>query len=459
MKKEDNFTLATIGPQTESISSLKSILTFSNVIRLNGSHNSVKWHKNIILKVKKINPDCTILFDIPGVKPRTLNEKEIIIKNNQTIKFIDKTHNGSKKDTIALSNPIPKINSSTKYFTISDGQYNFEIKKYGKGFIIGKSLSNFILYPKKGLNIESSIYSDKLQFAVYKSFISKTQNIGYDAVGVSFIQNSNMLDALKKLFPKLIIVAKIENSEGLKNLKSICLSSDAVMIDRGDLSAEIGDINLYSSVNKIANEIKKIGKPLIMATENLESMQVRSTPTKSEIMSLGHSLSLGADKIMLSEETAVSSNWLQTLKWLNRFFTTVSILPQNHRDTTDNRLDTEISDIIWKTIKNTNDTPIIVFSRSGAAIQKAKSINPSARIISFTDKIRTLKLSKLWSNVSCFYLKKFDNSKGNNFVFSTIKKYKNEIFKSNKNAIVLYISNPKPGSRANTITVIKKNDF
>ena len=459
MRNEDNYILATIGPQTETVASLKRLLSFSDVIRLNGSHNTINWHKNIILKIKDINPHCTILFDIPGVKPRTLNKKEMIVKSSQIIKFVDETYNGDKKNTVALSNPIPKIILSTKYFTIADGQFSFEIKKYGKGFIIGKSLSNFILYPKKGLNIESSIYSDKLQFEVYKSFIRRTQSIGYDAVGVSFIQNSKTLDALKKLFPKLAIVAKIENSEGLKNLKSICLSSDAVMIDRGDLSAEIGDINLYSSVNKIANEIKKIGKPLIMATENLESMQVRSTPTKSEIMSLGHSLSMGADKIMLSEETAISGNWLQTLRWLNRFFKTTSILPQKLNVTGNQRDNDQSTNIIWETIKDNNDTPIIVFSRSGAAIQRAKSINPSIRIISFTDKIRTLKLSRLWSNVSCFYLKKFDNSKGNDFVFRTIRKYKKEIFKKNENAIVLYISNPQPGSRANTITVVKKNDF
>ena len=73
--------------------------------------------------------------------------------------------------------------------------------------------------------------------------------------------------------------------------------------------------------------------------------------------------------------------------------------------------------------------------------------------------MKTLKLSRFWSDVSCYYLQKFDNSKGNNFVFNTIKEFKKEIFKIRNSAIVLYISDPKPGSRANTVSVIKKSDF
>ncbi len=457
MKNYNNYILPTIGPETEDDQSLKRILKYSNILRLNGSHNSLEWHKNIIKKIKKINPDCTVLFDIPGVKPRTLNKKNIKINRNEVITFSDSSNKNKNKDSILLSNLIPKISKFTKYFTIADGQYNFKLIKSGKGFITGKSISSFILLQKKGLNIQNSIYDDNLQFSVYKNFINKTKYIGYDAVGVSFIQSGNMLKSLKTLFPDLIMVSKVENSEGLKNLNQICFNSDAVMIDRGDLAAEIGDINLYSAVNDIAIVTKKIGKPLIMATENLESMQIRPSPTKSEIMSLGHSLSLGADKIMLSEETAISKNWFQIIEWLSKFLQTKLIQPLEIISNKD--IDLSGNNLIWKTIKDSKNTPIVVFTRSAAAIHKAKSINPSIKIISFTDSMLTLKLSRFWSDVTCHYLKKFDNSKGNNFVFNTIKRFKKEIFNNNKSAIVFFISNPRPGSRANTVSLVKKDDF
>ena len=81
------------------------------------------------------------------------------------------------------------------------------------------------------------------------------------------------------------------------------------MIDRGDLSAEIGDYNLYQGINKISSLCKKYGKPLIMATENLESLYKNNNPSKNDIVSLGHSKQVQSDIIMLSEETAISNKW------------------------------------------------------------------------------------------------------------------------------------------------------
>ena len=91
------------------------------------------------------------------------------------------------------------------------------------------------------------------------------------------------------------------------------------MIDRGDLSAEIGDAKLYDAILKISNFTKKYGKPLIMATENLETMYRDSRPTKNDIISLGFADQVQSDIIMLSEETAISKNWKSIFNWLNKF--------------------------------------------------------------------------------------------------------------------------------------------
>ena len=91
------------------------------------------------------------------------------------------------------------------------------------------------------------------------------------------------------------------------------------MVDRGDLGAEIGDKKLYRSVTLISEETKRFGRPLIMATENLESMQKRLQPSKSEIIALEHSINLGSDIIMLSDETATSPLFMNTLEWLYNF--------------------------------------------------------------------------------------------------------------------------------------------
>ena len=91
------------------------------------------------------------------------------------------------------------------------------------------------------------------------------------------------------------------------------------MIDRGDLSAEIGGDKLFDSIIKISFFAKKFGKPLIMATENLENLGKNISPSKNDIISLGFSSQVNSDIIMLSEETAVEKSWKKTIDWLNKF--------------------------------------------------------------------------------------------------------------------------------------------
>ena len=96
-------------------------------------------------------------------------------------------------------------------------------------------------------------------------------------------------------------------------------SSDAIMIDRGDLAAEIGFDGLFDAISLISGDTKARGKPLIMATENLETMIDRDVPSKSEIISLAHSASIGVDCIMLSDETATADSGQSTVLWLDAF--------------------------------------------------------------------------------------------------------------------------------------------
>ena len=133
------------------------------------------------------------------------------------------------------------------------------------------------------------------------------------------MQTPDLVNSIKAIRPDVVLIAKIENSEGLKNCSDIAASADAIMIDRGDLVAEIGYENLFSGIETIAQATKSHGKPLIMATENLESMLGRELPSKSEVVSGAHSASIGVDCFMLSEETAISNNAFVIVNWLHNF--------------------------------------------------------------------------------------------------------------------------------------------
>lgn len=313
--------LATIGPNKDLVKYINSIFKYTTYVRTNASHNTIKWHENISKIINKSNIKSFYLLDIPGIKPRTTNKNEILVKKNDIVSFVynHKISRNEKTKIVTISKPLPKIDKSLKYFSIYDGKYKFKLISLKRNTIVGKSITTFELKPGKGLNIPLSIYNESLQNKIYLKFLSKCKKINFNAIGLSYIQSSKIIRKIKKKFPKKLIVSKIENLEGVNNSEEIIKETDLVMIDRGDLSAEIGIENLFETINKISIEAKKYNKPLIMATENLESMISKYQPTKSEIISLEYNKSIGTEFIMLSDETATSTNWLNTLRWLKKF--------------------------------------------------------------------------------------------------------------------------------------------
>ena len=220
-----------------------------------------------------------------------------------------------------------------------------------------------------------------------------------------------------------------------------------VMIDRGDLSAEIGSENLFSSIKKISKNVKKSGKPLIMATENLESMNLKTNPTKSEVVALGFNLDLGADCIMLSEETALSKSCLKILDWLNNYRNKIK------NDFT-NKVELDRKSFISGVISKLDNQTIVVFSKKGYAVESISKINNNLNIILFSDNKKLIKISNLRRNVQTIFTKKFDNKNLEKFIFQNIKKNKKLIFKNSKNVVIIRIIYPMSNSRANNISLV-----
>lgn len=446
--------LSTIGPVTESFNNLKKIVSHSKFIRLNGAHNSLSWHKKICNQIKKINPHCKVLIDLPGIKPRTLNSQKLFIKKNETVLFyFGKKKKNQKIKQISISNPLPKF-KKPKMFSVSDGKFSFKFISQGKNYIIGKSNENFSLLSKKGLNIPYSIYDNKFQERVYLDFLQKIKKFKFDAIGLSYVQDHKLVNKMR-LKSNKIIISKIENDQGCKNLDAICSNSDIIMIDRGDLAAEIGDTNLYNQTIKISRCTKHHGKLLIMATENLETMIFNNSPTKSEIISLSFSKSLNADYLMLSDETATSDKFLKIINWLKNFNKTHE--KQRTKKKENNVL---TKDIFFQNLSKINekDNKIILFTRKGYVIEKILSINPAIELIIFTDNQKVYDLSYLRMNSHIFKTEKFPKVL-DKFIYSNINKNKKIIFKNNKDVCLLYAAFARKHSRANTLTILEEKDF
>jgi len=420
--------LPTIGPATQETATLKTIFKYCNIVRLNSSHNEIDWHKKIIKKINKINKDIDILLDIPGIKPRTDNKKTILVKKNQTVKFMY-GHN-IETNHISTTKPLPKSNKNSKYFSVDDGKLVFKTIKSSKNLLIGKALGNYQIHPKKGINVPFSIYDNEKQKKNYLKYLSLFKKSDFNLVGLSFVQNHNLVLFLKKKYPNLLFVSKIENSEGLKNVENICKVSDIIMIDRGDLSAEIGNDKLYDSILKISYFAKKFGKPLIMATENLENLSKNILPSKNDIISLGFSSQVNSDIIMLSEETAIEKSWKKTIIWLDKF-----IKKQKHN--TNKIID---KNIFWKTVDLVRNNVLVVFTKKGWMLDKIFKNNIKNDVIIFTDTKKTYTIAKFYKNAKCIITNKFNNKNISKFYYDNIKKNKKIIFNRDDNAFLITIS-------------------
>ena len=445
--------IVTIGPASVNQSTLKNFSKKTNLFRLNGSHGTIEWHKMAVKSIRKVCPNAFILMDIPGIKPRTNNAECISIGKDQEVVF-GQAPKGDMRLAVELTKELPDFKGDIKKFSLNDGQFEFDFVSHGKNYIAGRSRSAFTLLQKKGLNLPNSLYDENKQLDIYHEFLDSIIDIDIDGLGLSFVQTGELVSKVRKLVPNLALVAKVENSEGLRNCPAIVIQSDAIMIDRGDLAAEIGFNHLFSAINRISDDTKTHGKPLIMATENLETMLERNVPSKSEVMSIAHSASIGVDCIMLSEETATSTNSYETVTWLHEF---VSSCERINKPKASSKIKNKFP-AIWKALSNFEKMPIIIVSKSGYALFDYFSILPEGEVTIITNNLRLSKICKLYANKVNLIQENIGNFPSE-IIWDLVEARKSELFDGHDQLAVVYVSRYINTARANTITIFDRRDF
>ena len=152
---------------------------------------------------------------------------------------------------------------------------------------------------------------------------------------------------------------------------------------------------------------------------------------------------------MLSEETAISNRWKEILNWLNTFIKNKKKISKKRNN----------EDLFWKKVENIKDHSLVVFTKKGLMLDKIFNKNIKNDVFVFTDTIKTKTLSNFYKNAKCFLIDRFDNKNISKFYFKNIKKYKKIIFQKSNNGYLISISFLKKGSKANSLSLINKNDF
>ena len=291
-----------------------------DIFRINLSHTK---RQNILPTIKYLKKSKVknICIDTEGAQIRTTKvKKKIYLKLNKVIKLII----DNKKIQNNYISLTPNFNlMSLKVGTIIKIGFdnlilNILKKQKNKNFIQAKVISGGYLENNKGVHINQNILlpslSEKDRYA-----IKVAKNNGIHIFALSFANNANNVLQIRNLIgKKSFLISKIETNNAVKNLKSICRNSDAVLIDRGDLSRYFEIEKIPPTQEKIIKIAKKINTPVYVATNLLETMIKNSEPTRAESNDIFSTLKQGASGLVLAAETAIGSNPIECVYFLKK---------------------------------------------------------------------------------------------------------------------------------------------
>ncbi len=308
--------VCTIGPASESEEGMRELLRAGmNVARLNFSHGAFSWHERIITRLRRAAKEekrrLAIMADLPGPKIRVgqLAQEPIMLEHDHFITLTTEDVPGDTQRVSVSFARLPEVVKPGDQLFLNDGNIHLEVAESNNKDVLCRILVGGELRSRKGLNLPGidlgiSAFTEHdhacLQFALEH---------GVDAISQSFVAGPEDLHAMRDAAAALghtpFIIAKIERSQALEHVDAILHAADGIMIARGDMGVEIPLETIAVVQKQLTSSANRLGKPVITATQMLESMVTRSRPTRAEVTDVANAILDGTDCVMLSEESAM----------------------------------------------------------------------------------------------------------------------------------------------------------
>ena len=416
--------LATIGPACMNKNILEQMVKSGvNAFRVNMSHGSIEEKKSLFTEIKKLGSGShsypTIIADLAGPKIRIKNVKENL-KLNQNDKIIISNTNDINDETITVSSGFTfgKVSKGAKIL-INDGRVQLEVlKKISPHSIQVKTLVGGNIENGKGVNFPG--IGIDMPPLTEQDFIDLSLAIdeGADWIALSFVRSPRDKESvdliLKDKKATIPVIAKIEKWEALENLDKIIDTFDGVMVARGDLGVEIPQEQVPLIQKKIISAANKAGKPVIIATQLLETMIKSPTPTRAEISDIANAIFDGTDALLVTGETAIGKFPQKVIEVLNKVIIETErtidfnnmLQPIGHEHYTADA----ISHATCQIANDMNIGVILSLTHSGSTARMIARYKPSADIIALTPVEKTYRqLSIIWG-VTPKMIKEYSNS-------------------------------------------------
>jgi pyruvate kinase len=394
--------IATIGPATRNMEVMEQLFHEGvDVCRINCSHGTHEEHMKAIQNIRKLNDELgsqvSILADLQGPKLR-IGEMEhdgVELQEGQRFSFVTKPCVGDHTKAFCSYTQLPLDVASGEEILVDDGKLVFEvIETNGTDTIQTRVLTGGILTSKKGVNLPQTKVSQPSLTEKDKQDVAFALDHKVNWIALSFVRREQDILDLRKLVDahqnQARLIAKIEKPEALKEIDAIIAAADGIMVARGDLGVEVEFQKVPLIQKSIIKKCIEKSKPVIVATQMMESMIQHPTPTRAEANDVANAVLDGADTVMLSGETSIGKYPVQTIRNMQKIIdateTDEFLFYKQHPPLPESK--TFLPDSICynavRLAEQVNAAAIITLTYSGYTAFKISSHRPKAPIFAFT---------------------------------------------------------------------------
>lgn len=403
--------LATLGPAIKGIDDIRQLVEAGvNLFRLNFSHGEHADHAQRYQWVREVerqlNYPIGILMDLQGPKLRVgrFADGKVNLERGQAFRLdLDNTPGDARRVNL----PHPEIIEALEpgmNLLLDDGRLRLQVIAKQADGVDTQVIAGGELSDRKGVNVPEAVLQLSPLTAKDRRDLDFGLDLGVDWVALSFVQRpEDIVEARELIQGRAFLMAKIEKPSAVVHLEEIARLCDAIMVARGDLGVEVPAENVPRIQKDIIRTCRQLGRPVVVATQMLESMRFSPAPTRAEVTDVANAVAEGTDAVMLSAETASGDYPLETVQMMSKIIRQVENGPdfQNQLDVSRPQAEATASDAISCAIRRISSilpvAALVNYTESGSSSLRASRERPKAPILSLTPSLHTARrLTVAW---------------------------------------------------------------
>ena len=393
--------VATIGPASDSDETLLQLVEAGvDVFRLSFAHGDIPSGIERLRRVRALAPDAAIMVDIPGPKIRagTFGTSSVSLDVGQEVELVEAFDDTSTASRIAVErhNVLSQLKPGDKVH-IGDGGVSLDVQSTG-ATVMTRVSSGGAVMGKPGLSLPSSILNDRLPTEDDRARLEALRDESFEILAVSFVRSAFDMVSVRTVLSRddVMMMAKIETGEGVENLDEIIAVSDAIMVARGDLGVRMPIEEVPHLQKEIVRHGVRYARPVVVATQMLESMTHAQVPTRAEVTDVANAVLDGASAVMLSGETAIGDDPVGTVVTMARIVERAEEyfpyetwgaslgVQEIGMGTRSTRITAAITGAAWRAAMEEKAVAIVACTRSGMTARAISRFRPPMPIVAIT---------------------------------------------------------------------------